>query len=103
MNYLIIIGLVILVYAVFKFSHVSQAKQKYTIIFALAVILLIYFSFMHVANSAKIEVNSMAGFQKAVGLYFSWLGTTFSNLKSLTGHAVDMNWNINQNTTSVKK
>ena len=39
---------------------------------------------------------------KATSVYFSWLGSTFGNLKSITSYAVKMDWKSNESVEEEK-
>lgn len=61
-------------------------------VFLIGLILFSYLSFAFVFKDNEIDFTSIEGIREAGGLYFAWLGTVFSNLKSITSNAIDMDW-----------
>ena len=89
MNWIIIIILLILVFAFLKMRHI---KHKFIAIFIIILLIFFYTSASSLFSGQNIDWKSFSGLEKASHLYFSWLANSFSNLKSLTGNAVKMDW-----------
>jgi hypothetical protein len=87
---LLIVG--ILIIAVWAIIEFKRMRHKAFAFFLIALILFTYFSFMHVVNQNKVDLTTSAGFLDASKLYFSWLGSLFGNLKSITANAINMDW-----------
>ena len=86
----------ILIIAIWVIVEMKRMRHKMFAIFLIGLILFSYLSFMVVFKDQELDVQSIDGIRDAVGLYFSWLGTVFGNLKSITSNAVDMDWQKNE-------
>ena len=90
----------VLIVAVWVIIEIKRFKHKVFAIFLIALILFTYLSFIVVIKGEDIDFKTGAGLKQAGQLYFSWLGSLFGNLKSITTHAIDMDWKqINETTT----
>ena len=90
----------VLIVAVWVIIEIKRFKHKVFAIFLIALILFTYLSFAVVIKGEDIDFKTGAGLKRAGQLYFSWLGSLFGNLKSITTHAIDMDWKqINETTT----
>jgi len=90
----------VLIVAVWVIIEIKRFKHKVFAIFLIALILFTYLSFIVVIKGEDIDFKTGAGLKRAGQLYFSWLGSLFGNLKSITTHAIDMDWKqINETTT----
>lgn len=87
---IIIIG--VLVAAIWIIVEAKRLKHKIFAIFIIALIILTYISFTTIIKENKIDLKTSSGIISASKLYFSWLGNTFSNVKSLTTFALKQNW-----------
>ncbi len=92
----IIIVLIAVIWIVLEFK---RARHKIFAIFLIALILFTYFSFTIAIKGQNVDLGSTSGMVKAAGLYFSWIGHLFGNLKAVTANAVKMDWNNNNSTT----
>lgn len=100
----VLVGVFLLVIIFMKVEH---GGKKLKLILLLLFVAFIYFSASSVLNKNGLEIDSFAGFGKAVSLYFSWLGNVGSNLwhaggdiRHAVGNAVKTNsseddWKIN--------
>lgn len=79
-------------------TKMREIKHKVTAVFLIALLLFFYLSFTFVFNGKKIDFSSVEGVKKAAGLYFSWLGNLFANIKSITAKVINMNWQGNKTT-----
>ncbi|MFH1585540.1 MAG: hypothetical protein ABIB79_02135 [archaeon] len=86
----------ILIVAIWVFVELKRLRHKVFAVFLIALILFTYISFSVVLKGQDIEWSTMGGVMKASKLYFSWLGSMFGNMKSITGYAVKMNWDGNE-------
>ncbi|MEK6918069.1 MAG: hypothetical protein AABW51_03920 [Nanoarchaeota archaeon] len=93
--------IIILIAAIWITLEFKRARHKIFAIFLIALILFTYFSFTTAIKGKNIDLGSTSGMVKAGGLYFSWLGHLFGNVKTVTANAVKMDWN-NNNKTAVK-
>ncbi len=97
---LIIVG--ILVVAIWLFIEFKRFKHKMLAIFLILLIIFTYVSFMVTLKGKGIDFKTVPGLKKAGQLYFSWLGSIFKNLKSITGHIIRMDWKPDPNATIEK-
>lgn len=98
MNWLIIIMFAVALFFLFK---ASKLKKKIILIIVLVLLLFFYLSYSSVTSGHEINYKSFSGIAKGTSLYFNWLGQVFNNFKGLTGHAVDMEWNLNNSNNSI--
>ena len=86
----------ILIIAIWVIVEMKRMRHKMFALFLIGLILFSYLSFTFVFKDKEINLTSIEGIREASGMYFSWLGTVFSNLKSITARTVDMNWKGNE-------
>jgi len=97
-----IIFLSILIAVIWVFVEVKRLKHKVVAMILIALIIFSYLSFFAVFSSQEIDLKSPLGMVDATKIYFSWLGSIFTNLKMLTTNAIHLNWKPD-NSTIVKK
>lgn len=88
----IIAALIIVIWIVIE---VKRMKHKIFAIFLIALILFLYISSTFVFKGHDINFKTVSGMTTATKLYFSWLGSIFGNMKSITTSAVKMDWKGN--------
>ena len=89
----------VLLIAIWVIFEVKRFRHKLFAIFLIALILFTYLSFAAVLKGKDIELKTVPGLKEAGSLYVSWLGSIFGNLRSITTHAVDMDWkHVNETT-----
>ncbi len=88
--------IVILVAAIWLIIEVKRVRHKVFAIFLIALILFTYISFSVVLKGKDINYGSVSGIVTAGKLYLSWLGSMFGNFKSMTTHAVELDWKSNE-------
>lgn len=88
-EWLIIIGLVIIAFSFLRMRHL---KHKTYAIFIIVIIAFVYLSVTKVVKDNNIDLSSFNGIVSAGKVYFVWLGHVFSNLAHISGNAVNMNW-----------
>ena len=86
----------LLIIAIWVIIEIKRFKHKIFAIFLIGLILSVYLSFAFVIRGQDIDFKTVPGVVKATRLYFSWLGSAFVNLKTITTNAIDMDWNINE-------
>jgi hypothetical protein len=97
----LIIGIGILaVIVVTKVIHFRHLKHRITALFLILLLLFAYLSFSSIVRSNSIDLKTVSGVLTAGKLYFSWLGATFINIKTLTGNAINMDWGPNNESIS---
>lgn len=91
-----LITVIVLVVAVWILMETRKFKHKIVEVFLIVFILFTYFSFTFVVGSKGLDLSTFNGIKEAGGIYLSWLGGVFSNLKTLTANAIHMNWGFGQ-------
>ena len=86
----------ILVVAIWFLFGFKRIKHKLLSIFLIALVLFSFFSFNIVFKGKEISVNNISDLGKIFKIYFSWFGNIFGNMKTITGQAVEMDWQGNQ-------
>lgn len=86
----------ILIIAIWVIIELKRFKHKIFAIFLIGLILFLYLSFTFVAKGQDIDFKTVPGVIEATKLYFSWLGSAFVNLKTITTNAVRMDWGVNE-------
>lgn len=90
----------ILVITIWILVELKRFKHKIWAIFIIILILFTYVSFVSTVKGKNIDFTSVDGVKTAGSLYFSWLGSVFSNLKTITANAIDMNWKVDDINTA---
>jgi len=91
-NWIIIIVGLIAIFLASKVIHFNHWKHRIIAIALIVLALFIYASFSAVISSHDIDLKNPSGFIEAGKVYFVWIGQAFSNLKTLTGNAIKMDW-----------
>lgn len=86
----------VLIIAIWIIIEIKRMKHKLMAIFLIGLILFLYLSFSFVFKSQDIEWKTIPGLMKGTNLYFSWLGSAFGNLKSITSYAIKQDWKGNE-------
>ncbi len=84
-----------LIAAIWIIIEVKRMKHKIFAIFLIAIILFLYFSFTLATNGKELDFKSIEGIKSAGQIYLSWLGGFFSNVKTLAGNVIHLNWKGN--------
>jgi hypothetical protein len=88
----IIVVLIIAIWMIFGFKRI---KYKFLVLFLMALVLFSIFSFNSAFKGKDLSVNNISDLGKIIKVYFSWLGNVFTNLKTISGQAVKMDWQGN--------
>ena len=86
----------VLIIAIWLVIEVKRLRHKIFAIFLIALILFLYISATIVFKEQNIDFKTASGMVKAANLYFSWLGSIFGNMKSVTSYAIKMDWGDNE-------
>ena len=92
----IIFVIAILIVAVWAFFKLKVVQHKFLLLFLIFLIIASFFSFRFAFKGEDISIKNVSDIGKVGKLYFSWLTTAFSNVKSLTNQAIKMNWEGNK-------
>lgn len=93
MNFIIVLGLIGLLFVFFNIKHM---KQRFMAIVIVLLLLFFYVSYVSVTGSADIDYKNVKGYETGARLYFSWLLGLFDNVKGLTGNVVNLDWSSNK-------
>ncbi len=90
----------VLIFAIWIFVEFKRFRHKIWAVLLIVLILFTYFSFMSVIKEKNIDIKTVDGLKEAGGLYLSWLGHAFGNIKMITTNAINMDWEGNKSTGS---
>ena len=91
-SFIVIAIIVIVGILIYLFTEFKRSKDKFMVKVLILLVLLSYFGFSHILKDNNIPLNSPSNLIKIGKVYFSWLGSIFLNLKSLTTKAITMDW-----------
>ena len=86
----------ILIIAIWILIELKRFKHKIFAIFLIVLILFSYISASVIFRGQDIDFKTIPGIVKATKIYFSWIGSIFFNLKSITTNAIKMDWGANE-------
>ena len=86
----------VLIVAIYVLIELKRLRHKLFAIFLIGLILFTYISFAVVLRGQDIDFKTISGLTEGSKLYFSWLGSIFGNMKSMTTHAIQMDWSGNE-------
>lgn len=95
----IIFLVTILLVGIWVYIEIQKVKHKALAIFFIALLLFVYLTGAFVLKDKNVNFRSVSGIMSASKIYFSWLGTVFVNLKTITSNAMKLNW---ENQTKTK-
>lgn len=81
-----------IVAGIWVLSEVQKLKHKLWAIFLIGLIVFAYLSFTLVLREQNIDYKSPTGIIAAGKVYFSWLGSLLVNVKTMTIHAINLDW-----------
>jgi len=85
----------VLIAAIWIIIEIKRMKHKIFAIFLIALILFAYFSFTAATSGKQLDFKSIEGIKNVGQIYLSWFGSFFSNVKTLAGNVIHMNWKGN--------
>jgi hypothetical protein len=80
--------LAVLIIAIWVIVEIKRMKHKIFALFLIAVILFMYFSISSVFKGKDVHLGDMAGIEDAANIYFSWLGSVFGNVRTITANVI---------------
>ena len=86
----------VLVVAIWVLIEIRRLRHKLLGIFLIALILFSYISASIIFKEQDIDFKTIPGVMIATKLYFSWLGSVFGNLKTITSKTIEMDWGSNK-------
>ena len=93
-----VLVIAVIVIVIWVFVELKRFKHKIFAMFLIALILFSYLGFMISIKGQDIDFKSVNGLKTAGQLYFVWLENLFGNFKTLTSHAIKLDWKGNNNT-----
>jgi hypothetical protein len=99
MYWVIILGLALMAFILFKMNHM---RHQFFLIALILLLLFFYITVTKVIKDNDLNLNSISGVETTFKLYFVWLGGAFDNMKAITGNAVKMDWSMKNKTNEVK-
>lgn len=88
--------IIVLIITIWVFIELKRFRHKIFAIFLICLVLFLYLSFNAVFKGKEINLKNIPGITAATKIYFSWLGSIFGNLKTITANAIQMDWKGNQ-------
>jgi len=85
-----------LVIAIWVIIELKRVRHKVFAIFLIGLILFLYFTSTFVFKGQDIDFKTIPGITTAAKLYFTFLGSIFVNIKTITTNAIKMNWKGNE-------
>lgn len=92
-TFVIVAFVVLAIWMLFEFK---KFRHKVWAIILILIIVFGYVSFNSVIKGKDIDLKSASGLKQAGGLYLTWFGHAFSNMKVITSNAIDMDWKGNE-------
>ena len=92
----VVVSIVVVLIAItLIYIEVQKFKHKAIAIFIIGLLVFIYLTGAFVIKDKGIKFGTTSGMITATKIYFSWLGTVFVNLKTITSNAMKLNWEEN--------
>ncbi|MDD5192242.1 MAG: hypothetical protein PHH54_05890 [Candidatus Nanoarchaeia archaeon] len=98
-SWLIIGILVVLVFLVLNLGHM---KHRVWVFLIVLLVLFLYISISVVYHKYDLSFDSTEGAVDSAKIYLGWLGNGFSNMKTLVGNAVKMDWTTSNESSPAK-
>lgn len=81
-----------IIIVIWVFIEIKRFKHKIFAMLLIGLILFTYISFTVSLKGEDVDLKTIPGAIKAGKLYWSWLGTVFTNTKSITAYAAKQDW-----------
>jgi uncharacterized membrane protein len=92
---LIVLGIAAIIYISLG---IKSHQHKGVAIFLILLFLVAIYGFKVTFGNTNVQIRNIQDVKDAIGLYFSWFGNLFSNLKTISTNAVNLDWEGNQTT-----
>jgi len=89
---IILIALIVMIWAIME---AKRLRKRLLAIFLIGLVLFAAFTIFFAFKGKQADLKSFSGITDAVKVYFSWYKIFFSNMRTLTGNVVNMNWKGN--------
>jgi len=87
-----------LIAVIWIFVELKRFKHKMLAVLLIGLVITVYFSFTFVIKDQNINFKTVEGIKTATGIYFSWIGSLFTNFKTITSNAINLEWKVNNET-----
>src|SRR3989344_978289 len=88
-----LLALLVLLFRLIDQIYILQMlKERFFYIFAVAIFIFLAISLTHIHNTYDISLTSFDGIVAAGKIYLSWIVNVFSNLRRITGYALQKDW-----------
>ena len=94
-NWILIVILVLAGFLIIRFMFSRHAKHRFMFTIIMVIILVFISTFYFVTNANHVDVTTVNGLGTGMQVYGVWMLHSFSNIKSLTGYAVGLDWKGN--------
>jgi hypothetical protein len=85
--------IVVLVLAtIWVMAEIKRFNHRVLIMISMFLVLMFFISVSLAFHGESISLNNFDDFKSALGIYFSWLGQAFGNLKVITAKIISMDW-----------
>lgn len=91
--------IVIIVLVVIVVLKLVMKKQAIATRLAFFLFLFFIMTFGYVYVQSDVKINSVGTFFDFGGTYFSWLFSSFNNLKTITANVINQDWSVSNSTT----
>ncbi len=98
MNFLIILGILLVIVVLLVLFKFKELRHQFSLIFIVLLVLFLLLSVGTVFTKNKIDLKTFDGVLLAGKLYFSWLGSMFNNVVHISGYAINQEWDIGNST-----
>lgn len=93
---------VVFILVIIMLSKLGHFKKKTFIFIVILLVLFLYSTLLIINSKNKLDFSTSEGFMNSMKIYGGWLANGFSNLKTIIGNAVKMDW-TSVNGTFVEK
>lgn len=99
----IVIALIVLIRLLDQIYVLALIKENFFYIFLLLILIFLTISITRIHARNDIDLTSAEGLKAAAKIYYNWLANVFSNMKKVTGYALQQEWVESNSTKTIKK
>tara|TARA_Y100000310_G_C20222740_1_gene596499 strand:- start:252 stop:551 length:300 start_codon:yes stop_codon:yes gene_type:complete len=90
---LVVAVLVIAIWVVLEMQRLKHRSYAIALIF---ILLIFYFTATYSLKGRDVDLTTVSGVGAAAKIYLNFIASSLGNLKTLTSHAVELDWNGNE-------
>jgi CDP-diglyceride synthetase len=90
---LVVVVLAIAIWVVLEMQRLRHKSYAIALIF---ILLVLYFTVSYSLKGQDVDLTTVSGFVTGAEIYFNFIVSSLGNLKTLTSHAVELDWNGNE-------